>query len=137
MNATIEATDLQYGCLKCGAYVALGTNGAPNAFCATCAPPCAPPYTPTIAHKYPAGGLIFTITSESSKKLYTVNLSGVRPVCSCPAFGFGGACKHIALAQAAMPALEATLIAQEATDRAARKAARQTTAAADIFGRAA
>jgi len=128
-----ETTDLQYGCLKCGAYVAL-VGGAPNAFCDACQPP----YTPMIAHKYPAGGLIFTITSESSpKKLYTVNLSGVRPVCNCSAFGFGGACKHVAPVQAAMPALEATLIAQEATDRAARKAARQTTAAADIFGRAA
>lgn len=129
---TETTTDLQYGCLKCGAYVALA-GGMPNAFCDTCAPP----YTPTVAHKYPAGGLIFTITSESSTKLYTVNLSGVRPVCGCPAFGFGGACKHIAPVQAAMPTLEAALIAQEATDRAARKAARQTTAAADIFGRAA
>lgn len=130
-----NAPALQHGCLGCGWRYVAATDGRPDPFCAVCAPT---PYQPIIAHQNPVGGLRFTITSESTPtKKYRVDLSGVRPVCSCPAFTFGGDCKHLGHVAVAAPILEAALIAREATERAARRAARQIpVAAADLFGRA-
>lgn len=89
-----------------------------------------PSDAPHISHPVVAlGGMRFACLSFSpaadgtrAADWYTLDFSGLHPVCSCRAFTYrGGSCKHIAVVAAQVDDLCRALTAQWAAERAARR----------------